>query len=96
LKLPEVPALLFPARMRNWGKYVIRFLDYNKNMLPRFPIGNDQRHFFDKRLFALMRLNQYRANWPILLKALRQLWDFGKVTKLETPFFEPFEKPKAD
>jgi hypothetical protein len=45
-------------------------------------------------LFGLMRLNQYRTNWPIVLEALRQLWEIGKVSQLKSSFYEPVEKPK--
>jgi len=47
------------------------------------------------RQIEAQALSRFMTNWPILLDALRRLWETGKVTKLETPFFEPFEKPKA-
>ena len=46
-----------------------------------------------KNLFGAVRMNQYRTNWPIVLAALRQLWETGKVSELKSPFYEPVEKP---
>jgi hypothetical protein len=46
-------------------------------------------------LVSVWRWNQwlqYASNWTIALRALRQLWETGKVTKLGTPYFERFEK----
>ncbi len=68
-------------------------IDYNKDMLTGFPLSDEWKSRSAKDLLDAMRMNQYRANWPVALAALRQLWETGKVTKLETPFFEPFEKP---
>ena len=59
-------------------------------MFTGFPISDEW-----KGLLGSMRMNQYMANWPIVLRALRRLWEIGKVSKLETPYFEPFEKPKG-
>jgi hypothetical protein len=70
-------------------------------MLAGFPFRRDE--FNDDRMSRSMlerlvsiwrwgRWNQYASNWTIALKALRQLWEVGKATKLETPYFEPFEK----
>lgn len=39
------------------------------------------------------RWNQYRAHWPVVLDALRQLWEVGKVSELKSPFYELLEKP---
>ena len=44
-----------------------------------------------QRLFRAARWNQYLKNWPIILKALRALWDMGKVSELKSPYFEPLE-----
>lgn len=66
-------------------------------MLTGFPLADEQKNMF-LRILEAMRWNQYgqyKANWPIVLKALRYLWEMGKITRLDTPFFEPFEKPKA-
>ena len=36
---------------------------------------------------------RHEANWPITLKALRQLWETGKVSELKSPFWESLQKP---
>ncbi len=61
-------------------------------MLTGFSFGYEGKNFSEKRLLGAMRMNQYTANWHIVLEALRQLWETGKVTKLETPYFESIEK----
>jgi hypothetical protein len=38
-------------------------------------------------------MNQYVTNWPVVLDALRQLWEVGKVSQLKSSFYEPVEKP---
>ena len=40
----------------------------------------------------MARWNPYVTNWPVVLGALRQLWEVGKVSQLKSPFYEPFEK----
>lgn len=45
-----------------------------------------------KGLFGATRWNQYRSNWPIVLDALRELWEVGKVSELKSPFYELVEK----
>lgn len=63
-------------------------------MLTEFLFSDEwQSHSSVKTLFSMARWNPYVTNWPVVLDALRQLWETGKVSKLETPFFEPFEKP---
>jgi len=44
-----------------------------------------------KDLFGALRMNQYITNWPIVLDALRRLWEIGRVSELKTPFYEPFD-----
>jgi hypothetical protein len=39
---------------------------------------------------AMIRLT---TNWPMILEALRRLWEMGRVSALQSPFYEPFEKP---
>jgi hypothetical protein len=39
-------------------------------------------------LFQITRWNQYVSHWPIALKALRQLWEIGKVSELKSPFYD--------
>jgi hypothetical protein len=36
---------------------------------------------------------RYDSNWPIALKALRQLWETEKVSELKSPFWESPQKP---
>ena len=49
--------------------------------LTSFPVSGDMNQY-----------RQYTANWPIALKALRQLWEVGKVSELKSPFYERVEK----
>jgi len=48
-----------------------------------------------KNLLGALRMNEYRTNWPIVLAALRQLWEGGKVSELKSPFYEPVKRPRA-
>lgn len=66
---------------------------YNQTMFIEFPLSDEWKKRTTQNLLSLMRLNQIMANWPVVLAALRQLWETGKETKLETPYFEPFERP---
>lgn len=59
-----------------------------------FPLDNEWRRRTVRSLFRATRWNQYVANWPVILAALHQLWETGKVSELKTPFYEPVEKPK--
>jgi hypothetical protein len=45
------------------------------------------------RVFSITRWNRYISNWPIVLDALRQLWETGKVSEFKTPFYEPLKTP---
>jgi hypothetical protein len=63
-------------------------------MFTGFPVGAEWKSHSVTALFAATRWNQYIANWPIVLDALRRLWEMGKVSELKTPFYEPFEKPE--
>jgi len=47
-----------------------------------------------RKLFGATRWNQYVANWPVVLAALRELWEMGRVSELKTPFCEPPQKQK--
>ena len=47
-------------------------------------------------IFGATRWNQYRSNWPVVLDALRQLWQVGKVSELKSPFYEMVEKPVVE
>jgi hypothetical protein len=62
-------------------------------MLTGFPLGVEESQVA-KAIFGLARWNPYVSNWPIVLHALRQLWEMGKVSELKSPFYEPFEKAK--
>jgi len=46
-----------------------------------------------KSPFSAKRMKPYIPEWPLILEGLRQMWEIGVVTELETGFFEPFEKP---
>jgi len=52
--------------------------------------------YFVKNLFGAVRMNEYRTNWPIVLAALRQLWEMGKVSELKSPYYELVEKPRVN
>jgi hypothetical protein len=62
-------------------------------MLTGFPLGVESSQIA-KAIFGLARWNPYVSNWPIVLNALRQLWEMGKVSELKSPFYESVEKPK--
>ena len=38
-------------------------------------------------------MSRLMTNWPVILDAMRRLWEMGRVSALQSPFFEPFEKP---
>jgi hypothetical protein len=58
--------------------------------------GDTWNSYFVKNLFGALRMNQYRTNWPIVLAALRQLWEMGKVSELKSPYYELVEKPRVN
>ncbi|HEX9385673.1 MAG TPA: sigma factor-like helix-turn-helix DNA-binding protein [Anaerolineales bacterium] len=45
------------------------------------------------RQIEAQALSRFMTNWPIILDALRRLWEMGKVSELKSPFYEPIEKP---
>lgn len=66
-------------------------------------LGGERKGHLMTALLTAIRRNQatstrykdyaeYVQNWPIVLDALRRLWEMGKVYELKTPFYEPFEK----
>ena len=57
-----------------------------------FPDDTSERRVV-KAIFGATRWNRYASNWSVVLRALRQLWEVGKVSEFQTPFYEPFEKP---
>ena len=58
-------------------------------MFTGIPLGDQ----WQRRVVRATRWNQYTANWPVVLDALRQLWERGKVSELKSPFYELVEKP---
>ena len=62
-------------------------------MLTGFPLGVDWNSRMVTAIFGMARWNPYVSNWPIVLEALRRLWETGKVSELKSPFYEPLEKP---
>jgi hypothetical protein len=71
---------------RVWSLY------YNRDMLTGFPVPLGVE--WNGKMARAIRWNPYVSNWPIVLDALRRLWQMGKVSQLKSPFYEPFEKPK--
>ena len=45
------------------------------------------------RQIEAQALSQFMTNWPIMLGALRRLWEVGKVSELKSPLYEPIEEP---
>lgn len=70
-------------------------LYYNRNMFTGMARSDTWNSYLVKNLSGALRMNQYRTNWPIVLAALRHLWETGKVSELKSPFYEPVENPKA-
>lgn len=63
-------------------------------MLNEFPFSDEWKSDRMVRgLFDMIRMNQYLENWPVVLDALRRLWETGKVSQLKTSFYEPVKKP---
>jgi len=64
-------------------------------MLTGFHFGDEwqSRMGRDIFIFGMARWNPYVSNWPIVLDALRHLWETGKASELKSPYFEPIEKP---
>ena len=46
-----------------------------------------------RRTRATQQWVQYVSNWTLVLKALRQLWETGRVSELKSPVWEPPQKP---
>ena len=59
--------------------------------LPLGPYPEWQTHMV-RTIFGMARWNPYVRNWPVVLEALRELWEMGKVSELKSPFYEPFER----
>jgi hypothetical protein len=47
-----------------------------------------------RRVRATQQWIRYTSNWPIALRALRQLWETGRVSELKSPFWEPPQTPE--
>jgi hypothetical protein len=62
-------------------------------MLTGIPLDAGGQGRVVRAIFGATRWNQYTANWPVVLDALRRLWELGKVSELKSPFYEPVEKP---
>lgn len=48
------------------------------------------------RQIEAQAMSRLMTNWPILLDALRHLWQAGKVSEFKTPFFKPFDPSKTN
>jgi hypothetical protein len=57
-------------------------------MLTGFPLDAQWRDRVVRAVFGATRWNRYVSNWPVVLDALRQLWEAGKVSELKSPFYE--------
>jgi hypothetical protein len=62
-------------------------------MLSGIPLGADWQRRVVKMVLSMARWNPYVSNWPLVLSALRQLWEVGKVSELKSPYYEAVEKP---
>ena len=62
-------------------------------MLAGFSLNSERQSQTARAIFGMARWNPYVTNWPVVLAALRQLWEVGKVSELKSPFYEPVEKP---
>jgi hypothetical protein len=62
-------------------------------MLTGSPLGYEWNRRLVRAILGMARWNPYVSNWPIVLNALRQLWEMEKVSELKSPFYEPVEKP---
>jgi len=60
-------------------------------MLTELPFNPDGQN----RLISLARWNPYVSHWPVVLAALRELWEKGKISELKSPFYEPIEQPAS-
>ena len=63
-------------------------------MIAPFPMSDDLKTPFVDGLLAAIHMNRYQTNWPVLLAALRRLWETGKVSQFKTPYYEPLGKVK--
>ena len=62
-------------------------------MITGFPFDEELQSYRTVRtLLNGTRWNQYVLNWSVVLAALRQLWETGKVSQLKSPFYELLDK----
>ena len=71
-----------------WGRIL-----YNRDMFTGFSFSPERQSRMVRTIFGMARWNPYVRNWPVVLEALRELWENGKVSELKSPFYEPLEKP---
>jgi hypothetical protein len=65
-------------------------------MVSGFPFHDEWQSYSTVRtLLNGARWNQYVLNWSVVLAALRQLWETGKVSELKSPFYDVLEKPES-
>jgi hypothetical protein len=62
-------------------------------MLTGFPLGDEWNRRLVRMILGMARWNPYASIWPVVLIALRRMWEMGKVSELKSPFYEPVEKP---
>jgi hypothetical protein len=63
-------------------------------MLDEFPFHDQWKSdSMVEGLFDAVRMNQYVSNWPVVLAALRRLWETGRVSQLKSPMYEPVKRP---
>ena len=62
-------------------------------MLTGFPFYPTPQTDIMQRILGVARWSPYVMNWPVVLAALRALWENGKVSQLKSPFYERIEKP---
>jgi hypothetical protein len=67
----------------------------NRDMLNGLPLNPDWQNRMVRAIFGMARWNPYARNWPVVLAALRELWEGGKVSELKSPFYELIEMPAS-
>ena len=63
-------------------------------MLIGLPFGDGWQSGMVSEISGLARWNQYVCNWPVVLDALRRLWETGKLSELKSPYYAPLEASK--
>jgi hypothetical protein len=62
-------------------------------MLTGFSLNPKSQNDIMRSMLGAARWSPYVMNWPVVLAALRKLWEEGKVSQLKSPFYELIEKP---